>query len=85
MGNDITQTHDVTSSLFFTCIAQLSLYEFATVMEFQKERSVFIREYASNLYGVFPYYMSKIALELPLLLLLPLLENSLTFWGVDYR
>ena len=85
MGDKIEKTHDLTSSLFFTCIAQLSLYEFATVMEFQKERGVFIREYTSNMYGTLAYYLSKLALELPLLIVLPLLENTLTFWGIDYH
>mmetsp|Transcript_25204 Transcript_25204/g.33756 ORF Transcript_25204/g.33756 Transcript_25204/m.33756 type:complete len:95 (+) Transcript_25204:434-718(+) len=37
------------------------------------------------MYGTFAYYMSKLSLELPLLVALPLLENALTFWGIDYR
>ena len=84
IGDDVTKTRELTSSLFFTCIAQLALYEFATVLEFQKERSVFIKEHASNLYSTGSYYASKLALELPLLFLLPLLELSLTFWGIGY-
>ena len=84
-GEDPDKTIEVTSSIFFTCIAQLALYEFATVLEFQKERGVFIREYTSHMYGTVSYYMSKLALELPLLLALPLLENSMTFWGIGYR
>ena len=70
--------------MFFTCIAQLALYEFATVMEFQKERAVFIKEKASKLYTISPYYISKLMLELPLLLLLPLLENGMTFYFIGY-
>ena len=66
------------------CIAQLALYEFAMVMEFQKERGVFIRENSSNLYSVGVYYTSKLVLELPLLLIMPLLENLLTFHGIGY-
>ena len=71
--------------MFFLCIAQLSLYEFATVMEFQKERSVFIREKTGKLYGVLAYYFSKLVIELPLLLALPMLENVLTFFGIAFR
>lgn len=85
IGDDETKTREVTSSLFFICIAQLALYEFATVLEFQKERKVFMREHASKLYGSGAYYLSKLALELPLLLMLPLLENVMTFWGIGYR
>jgi ATP-binding cassette, subfamily G (WHITE), eye pigment precursor transporter len=78
------EASDLASSLFFTCIAQLSLYEFATVLEFQKERAVFIREKASGMYSISPYYLSKLLLEFPLLLALPLLENLMTFYGIGY-
>ena len=37
------------------------------------------------MYGTGSYYASKLTLELPLLLLLPLLENVMTFWGIGYR
>ena len=46
---------------------------------------MFIREHASDSYGIFTYYSSKLALEMPLLLILPLLENLMTFWGIGYR
>ncbi len=85
IGEDQTKTVEVASSLFFVCIAQLALYEFATVLEFQKERGVFIREHVSNMYGSAIYYASKLVLELPLLLFLPLLENAMTFYGIGYR
>ena len=67
------------------CIAQLTLYEFAMVNEIQKERGVFLRENSSNLYSAGAYYMSKFVLELPLLLIMPMLENILTFHGIGYR
>ena len=37
------------------------------------------------MYGVTMYYLSKLALELPLYFVLPLLELILTFWGIGYR
>ena len=54
-------------------------------MEFQKERSVFIREKTGKLYRILPYFASKLAIELPLLFVLPFLENILTFHGIGYR
>ena len=77
MGDKPEMALEVTSSLFFSCIAQLALYEFATVLEFQKERGVFIREHTSRMYGTAAYYASKLLIEMPLLLALPLLENAL--------
>ena len=46
---------------------------------------MFIREKTGKLYGVMPYYISKLVIELPLLLALPLLENAITFFGIQYR
>jgi len=37
------------------------------------------------MYGTLSYYVSKLLIELPLLLALPLLENAITFWGINYR
>jgi ABC-2 type transporter len=54
-------------------------------MEFQTERNVYIRENASKLYGSLAYFASKILLELPLLLVFPLLENLMIFWAIGYR
>ena len=71
--------------MFFICIAQLALYEFATVMEFIQDREVFIKESASNNYPVHAYYLSKILLEFPLMMILPLIENLLTFFVIGYR
>jgi hypothetical protein len=58
--------------IFFICIAQLINATGSTVMEFNKERTVFMREIASSLYNVYPYYFSKQIIEFPLLVWLPL-------------
>ena len=44
-----------------------------------------MREHASKMYGTGIYYASKLCLELPLLLLMPVFENMMTFWGIGYR
>ena len=85
IGKDQSQTLQVTKCLFFVSISQMCMYEFTTALEFQKDRAVFIREYMNNMYGKKVYYISKLALELPLLLLFPVIENVVTFWGIGYR
>ena len=37
------------------------------------------------MYGVTVYYLSKLALEIPILFLMPLFELMIIFWGVGYR
>ena len=71
--------------MFFLSIAQISLYEFATVMEFIKEREVFVKESAEKNYSVLSYYLSKLTLEFPLMILLPMLENFMTFYVIGFR
>ena len=85
MGSDETKAFEITGSLFFNCVSLLFLYELFTVLEFQKERAVFIREYYGRMYGSVIYYVSKLAVEIPMLILLPLLELLISFWGIEYR
>jgi len=67
------------------CTAQLALYESAIVLEFPKERPVFIRERSSGTYSIMAYFLSKQVVELPILLLLPLMENAIMFWAIGFR
>ena len=54
-------------------------------MEFIQDREVFIKESASNNYPVHAYYLSKLLLEFPLMMVLPLLENLLTYFIIGYK
>lgn len=78
-------TKEQLNSMFFVCIAQLTLYMGSTLMEFLVERELFVKEVASRLYLPESYFVSKILIEMPLTFLLPLLECSITFFAVGYR
>ena len=54
-------------------------------MEFIKEREVFVKESTSKNYSVGAYYLAKLMLEIPLMILLPTIENILTYHAVGYR
>mmetsp|Transcript_72914 Transcript_72914/g.159352 ORF Transcript_72914/g.159352 Transcript_72914/m.159352 type:complete len:638 (-) Transcript_72914:485-2398(-) len=49
------------------------------LLTFSVERPVFMREKASNMYGSSPYFLSKTAVELPLLIL-----QNLVIWLISY-
>jgi ATP-binding cassette subfamily G (WHITE) protein 1 len=53
-------------------------------MEFIKERNIFVNEVASGSYTISAYFASKLALDLPLMILQPIIENTLTFWVIGY-
>jgi ATP-binding cassette, subfamily G (WHITE), eye pigment precursor transporter len=76
---------EMAAGIFFICIAQLSLAAFSTVLEFLKERNVFVKEIAGDTYSVIPYFLSKQFTEFPLLCFLPLLEDFIMFDGIYFR
>ncbi len=42
---------------------------FGTLLSFQLERPVFLREQANQLYSVTPYYLAKSLIDMPVLIL----------------
>mmetsp|Transcript_111589 Transcript_111589/g.311926 ORF Transcript_111589/g.311926 Transcript_111589/m.311926 type:complete len:630 (+) Transcript_111589:132-2021(+) len=55
------------------------------LLTFAGERPVFIREYASNLYGTLPYFLSKTAMEVPLLATQVMLQWLIAYWLMGMR
>lgn len=55
---------------------------FGTILTFQIERPVFLREQAANLYAVTPYFLSKQVVEFPASILAPLVQVLMVFWVV---
>lgn len=55
------------------------------LLTFASERPVFIRERASNAYGTFPYFLSKTAAEIPLLILQNLVMWLIAYWMMGLK
>lgn len=49
------------------------------------ERNLFLREQANRMYGVLPYYLSKMIVELPCQIILPILFCLITYWAIELR
>jgi ABC-type multidrug transport system permease subunit len=58
---------------------------FPNLLTFQIERPVFIREYSNQMYSVLPYYATKLMIDMPLMLLTPMLMECLVYWAVGFR
>ena len=54
----------------------------STVIIFQEERPVFLREYAEKLYRISPYFTSKLITEIPIMIIDALLLAFITYFGV---
>ena len=58
---------------------------FGALLDFQLERPVFLREQANQLYSVTPYYLAKSLIDMPVLILTPLLQLSIVYWVIGYQ
>ena len=52
---------------------------------FTKERAVFIREYRNGYYPVAAYFLSRLVVEVPTQIILPVLNMSIPYWIVGYQ
>lgn len=55
------------------------------LLTFPQERPIFLREYASNMYGVIPYFLAKTIVEIPLAFLTALESWLIAYWIVGYN
>ena len=63
---------------------QIIMWTMGTVLVFQNERPVFLREQANQLYDIKPYFATKNILELPVSLLVPLIILLLPYWSCGF-
>ncbi|XP_047322116.1 ABC transporter G family member 25 [Impatiens glandulifera] len=66
--------------LFFISIFWGVLPSFNAVFAFPQERAIFMKERASGMYTLSPYFMARIVGDLPMELILPTIFISITYW-----
>lgn len=59
--------------IFYTCIIQMFTGALGNVLQFIDERPLFLREQANKLYDVLPYYLAKDLVELPIMIIIPMM------------
>lgn len=88
-GDTVTKaTTNLTSlvgAIYFTSVVQMFTNFQPTIIIFQAEKPIFMRERAGDMYDVWIYTLCKFIAELPVLLLVPLAQNLLLFWTVGYQ
>ena len=58
-GYNKVELTNMTGGLFFNLVFIMCQNYFGTILTFQLERAVFVREQANKLYGVLPYFFAK--------------------------
>lgn len=56
-----------------------------TLLSFPVERPVFIREYATNTYSLIPYFLSKMLVEIPMMIFQSSLMFLCAYWLVGFN
>ena len=59
-------------------------WNIGSLLTFQLEREVFLREQANSLYSPYAYFLAKNAVEVPISIIAPLLQLIIIYWGVGY-
>ncbi|RNA30833.1 white isoform X1, partial [Brachionus plicatilis] len=70
--------------LFFLCEANNSFGSIISVINtFPAEIPVFIREHQNSMYRVVSYYLSRILIDLPVFIIIPIIFVSIIYWMSD--
>ena len=69
---------------YFLLVGQWLTWLFGSLLSFQLERDVFLREQANKLYKPIAYFTAKNALETLAGLITPMLQILVVYWGVGY-
>jgi ABC-type multidrug transport system ATPase subunit len=77
-----SQTQDRAGILFFYPANMIIANSVGVMALFGVERSTFEREKQSGMYGLPAFFFSKLAVELPLYIIVPILLLAASYWGV---
>ncbi|XP_047307029.1 ABC transporter G family member 25-like [Impatiens glandulifera] len=78
--SDSKDIQDRLGLLFFISIFWGVLPSFNAVFAFPQERAIYLKERASGMYTLSPYFMARIVGDLPMELILPTIFISITYW-----
>jgi ABC-type multidrug transport system permease subunit len=71
-------------AMYFLCVMQMFLNFLPTVIVFQGEKPIFVRERASNMYDIWVYATTKMFAEIPIMLVTPLILVVSIFWSIGF-
>jgi hypothetical protein len=71
--------------LFFLCAGGVMNSAMGTVAIFAGEKEVFVREFGARMYSLPSFFFSKLAMELPLRIIFPIMSAAIVYWMVRTR
>lgn len=83
--SDYRDVQDRLGLLFFVSIFWGVFPSFNSVFAFPQDRPIFVKERASGMYTLSPYFTARIVGDLPMELLLPFIFLTITYWMSGLR
>jgi len=71
-------------AMYFLCVMQMFLNFLPTVIVFQGEKPIFVRERASNMYDIWVYATTKMFAEIPIMLLTPAILVLAIYFAIGF-
>jgi hypothetical protein len=71
-------------AIYFTTVLQMFLNFLPTVIVFQGEKPIYVRERDSGLYHIWIYATTKLFAEMPIYLIVPLVLNLMLYFVIGY-
>jgi ATP-binding cassette subfamily G (WHITE) protein 1 len=85
VSSDQKGVQDRTGVLFFLCNTSVMSSMMGVLNSFGAERGAVLREQANGLYGILPYFLSRVLCDLPMKVLCPSLQGTLVYWLVGLQ
>ncbi|CAD8074233.1 unnamed protein product [Paramecium primaurelia] len=76
-------TQSTTGGLFFLVMSSFMTALNPVIVQFPQERDVFLREENSKLYSTFAYFVGKSSIEIPFLIIFPIIQQLICYWMID--
>ncbi|XP_004343059.2 ABC transporter [Capsaspora owczarzaki ATCC 30864] len=85
IGDDQASVQNRTGALFFVATNIIMTGTMGTMTVFSTEKNVFLREFSSRYYKLFPYFASKILVELPFNIFFPFLYVAILYFLIGFQ
>jgi ABC-type multidrug transport system permease subunit len=83
-GHTFAQNMSLIGSVFFICTFISVENAMNTVLAFQGERPVFLREQADKMYSVSAYYLARLIIDTPVSAVLPFLFSLIVYFKIGF-
>ena len=83
-GDSYNNVMNMASTFYFFMMANLMSSLASSIFIFQVERPLFLREVAEDMYSVEAYFVAKLVVDIPILLLVPFIFTLVVYFAIGY-